>query len=52
MAGEDGSIGLIEASGTTTWWHLPEPDPPNILELIADHGQMWVLTDNGTWLLW
>lgn len=52
MAGEDGTIGLVGVNGSTTWWHLPEPDPPNILELIADRGQIWVLTENGTWLLW
>ena len=52
MAGEDGTIGFIGVNGSTTWWHLPEPDSPNILELIVDRGQIWVLTDNGTWLLW
>lgn len=52
IAAEDGSIGLIDVDGGSTWWHLPEPDPPTIHKLILDRNQVWVLTEEGTWLLW
>ena len=52
MAGEDGTIGLIGVNGSTTWWHLPEPDPPKIKDLVLDQEQLWVLTEDGVWLLW
>ena len=52
MAGEDGTIGLIGVNGTTKWWHLPEPDPPKIKDLVLDQEQVWVLTEDGVWLLW
>ena len=52
IAAEDGSIGRIDVDGGSTWWHLPEPDPPTIHKLILDREQMWVLTEEGTWLLW
>ena len=52
MAGEDGTIGLIGVNGTTKWWHLPEPDPPKIKDLVLDQDQLWVLTEDGVWLLW
>lgn len=52
IAGEDGSIGLIDIDGGSTWWHLPEPDPPTIHKLILERNQVWVLTEEGAWLLW
>ena len=52
IAAEDGSIGRIDVDGGSTWWHLPEPDPPTIHKLVLDREQMWVLTEEGTWLLW
>ena len=52
MAGEDGTIGLVGMNGATKWWHLPEPDPPKIKNLVLDQEQLWVLTEDGVWLLW
>ena len=52
MAGEDGTIGYIDKDGFATWWHLPNPDPPTIQQLIGDRGQVWVLTEEGAWLVW
>jgi ligand-binding sensor domain-containing protein len=52
MAGEDGTVGYVDKDGYATWWHLPNPDPPAIDALVLDRGQMWVLTEEGAWLLW
>ncbi len=52
IAGEDASIGLVDVDGDSTWWHLPEPDSPTIHKLVLDREQVWVLTEEGLWLVW
>ena len=51
VAGEDGSIGRLDAKGSTAWLRLTDPELPSIKRIIPQGDQAWVLTASGTWLI-
>ncbi len=52
FAGEDGSVGRVRADGRRGALKLPDPDPPKA-QALHPHNEdsVWLLTDEGTWLL-